>query len=122
MEAVSHFASAFSLCFRSGIFFNFFFLAYLISPKFCHRLVGYLEEEAVVTYTHLLQDIDAGGNLARWGRLPAPEIAVKYWNLAADSTVRDMFTHIRADEALHRDVNHALGSIDQNDLNPFRGK
>ena len=29
-----------------GIFFNFFWVAYLISPRFCHRLVGYLEEEA----------------------------------------------------------------------------
>jgi hypothetical protein len=29
-----------------GIFFNFFWVAYLASPKFCHRLVGYLEEEA----------------------------------------------------------------------------
>lgn len=27
-----------------GIFFNSFFLAYLMSPKFCHRFVGYLEE------------------------------------------------------------------------------
>ena len=25
-----------------GIFFNSFFLAYLISPAFCHRFVGYL--------------------------------------------------------------------------------
>lgn len=25
-----------------GAFFNFFFLAYLMNPKFCHRFVGYL--------------------------------------------------------------------------------
>jgi hypothetical protein len=68
-----------SLVFLSqGIFFNFFWLAYLISPKFCHRLVGYLEEEAVVTYTHMLQDIDAGGDLKEWATTPAPEIAKKY--------------------------------------------
>ena len=30
-----------------GVFFNTFFLAYLLSPSFCHRFVGYLEEEAV---------------------------------------------------------------------------
>jgi len=38
-----------------GIFFNYYFLAYLISPKYCHRFVGYLEEEAVHTYTVLLK-------------------------------------------------------------------
>ena len=38
-----------------GTFVNLFFLAYLISPKFCHRFVGYLEEEAVKTYTHCLE-------------------------------------------------------------------
>ena len=34
-----------------GVFSNGFFLAYLINPKLCHRFVGYLEEEAVRTYT-----------------------------------------------------------------------
>lgn len=37
-----------------GVFFNLYFLAYLFSPRFCHRFVGYLEEEAVHTYTMLL--------------------------------------------------------------------
>lgn len=41
--------------FSSGTFVNLFFLAYLISPKFCHRFVGYLEEEAVKTYTHCIE-------------------------------------------------------------------
>lgn len=30
-------------------FFNVFFFAYLINPRICHRLVGYIEEEAVKT-------------------------------------------------------------------------
>ena len=38
-----------------GVFFNAFFLSYLISPRTCHRFVGYLEEEAVRTYTHALR-------------------------------------------------------------------
>ncbi len=38
-----------------GIFWNIYFLAYLSSPMFCHRFVGYLEEEAVHTYTVLLK-------------------------------------------------------------------
>ena len=32
-----------------------YFLAYMVSPLFCHRFVGYLEEEAVHTYTMLLE-------------------------------------------------------------------
>ena len=43
-----------------GIFVNLFFIAYLISPRFCHRFVGCLEEEAVKTYTKLLSDIKTG--------------------------------------------------------------
>ncbi|KAJ0388751.1 hypothetical protein P43SY_010877 [Pythium insidiosum] len=34
-----------------GVFFNMFFLSYLVAPRTCHRFVGYLEEEAVKTYT-----------------------------------------------------------------------
>jgi len=33
----------------------FFATAYMISPHYCHRFVGYLEEEAVITYTKCLQ-------------------------------------------------------------------
>jgi hypothetical protein len=35
--------------------FNALFLAYLASPRTCHAMVGYLEEEAVRTYTHALE-------------------------------------------------------------------
>ncbi|KAJ7391966.1 hypothetical protein OS493_016273 [Desmophyllum pertusum] len=41
-----------------GVFVNFFFIAYLLSPRFCHRFVGYLEEEAVKTYTYCLKVIN----------------------------------------------------------------
>ena len=48
-----------------GIFFNFYFLAYMLSPSFCHRLVGFLEEEAVHTYTVLINQLDSG-HLEEW--------------------------------------------------------
>ena len=32
-----------------GVFFNAFFVSYLVSPHACHRFVGYIEEEAVKT-------------------------------------------------------------------------
>jgi hypothetical protein len=43
-----------------GAFFNFFFLLYLISPKTAHRVAGYLEEEAVQSYTEYLARVDSG--------------------------------------------------------------
>jgi uncharacterized membrane protein required for colicin V production len=32
-----------------------FWVAYFLSPRFCHKFVGYLEEEAVKTYTHCIE-------------------------------------------------------------------
>jgi hypothetical protein len=42
-----------------GVFPNGFFFCYLVSPLTRHRFVGYLEEEAVITYTRALADLDA---------------------------------------------------------------
>lgn len=90
-----------------GVFYNGMFLSYLLSPQICHRFVGYLEEEAVRTYTLAIADIEAG-NLPRWQKLEAPEIAVKYWNMPeSHRTMRDLLLYIRADEAKHREVNHS---------------
>lgn len=38
-----------------GVFFNLYFFTYLFFPKYAHRFVGYLEEEAVHTYTMFLK-------------------------------------------------------------------
>ncbi|KAF5750578.1 mitochondrial alternative oxidase 1 [Tripterygium wilfordii] len=90
-----------------GVFFNAYFLGYLISPKFAHRMVGYLEEEAIHSYTEFLKELDKG-NIEN---VPAPAIAIDYWRLPADSTLRDVVTVVRADEAHHRDVNHFASDI-----------
>jgi len=105
-----------------GVFFNSMFLSYLISPRTCHRFVGYLEEEAVLTYTLAIQDIEAG-KLPKWSdpKFQIPELAVNYWKMPEGSrTMRDLLLYIRADEAKHREVNHTLGNLDQKeDPNPF---
>jgi threonyl-tRNA synthetase len=101
-----------------GIVFNVFFASYLISPKTCHRFVGYLEEEAVRTYTHALADLDAG-LIPEWTSLAAPEIAVSYWKLKSDATMKDLLLAVRADEANHSHVNHAFASLSENAVNPF---
>jgi len=90
-----------------GIFYNFFFLLYLISPKTAHRVVGYFEEEAVISYSHYLEEIDAG----RHENVPAPQIAIDYWGLESGARLRDIVLTIRNDEAKHRSVNHEIADM-----------
>ncbi|XP_057976562.1 ubiquinol oxidase, mitochondrial-like isoform X3 [Malania oleifera] len=90
-----------------GVFFNAFFVLYLFSPKLAHRIVGYLEEEAIHSYTEYLKDIDNGAI----ENVPAPAISIDYWRLPKDATLKDVITVIRADEAHHRDVNHFASDI-----------
>ena len=72
-----------------GIMCNFLFLAYLVNSRYCHRFVGYIEEEACITYTGLLKDIDAD-KLPRF-KEPASTLAIKYWKLHDNATWRDVF-------------------------------
>jgi len=87
-----------------GAFYNAFFVLYLISPQTAHRVVGYFEEEAVVSYTLYLEEIDAG----KHENVPAPQVAIDYWKLAPDARLRDVVLVIRDDEVGHRDVNHGF--------------
>lgn len=102
-----------------GVFFNLFFFAYLIAPRVCHRFVGYLEEEAVVTYTRCIKDIEEG-RLEEWKTEPAPQLAKTYWKMGDNATIRDLIYYVRADESKHREVNHTFGNLDQRlDRNPY---
>ncbi|KAN0087446.1 Alternative oxidase domain containing protein [Tylopilus felleus] len=102
-----------------GVFFNMFFLAYMISPRSCHRFVGYLEEEAVMTYTRCIEEIEAG-HLQKWADMPAPAIAIDYWRLAPDAKLLDVIYAVRSDESTHRFVNHSLANLSPSkDVNPF---
>ena len=92
-----------------GMFFNGFFLLYLISPATAHRMVGYFEEEAVVSYTRFLEQIDAGAI----ANMPIPEFARAYWHLDAGARLRELVIAVRQDEAHHRDVNHQLALIER---------
>ncbi|KAF2742672.1 alternative oxidase [Sporormia fimetaria CBS 119925] len=103
-----------------GVMCNAMFLAYLLSPRTVHRFVGYLEEEAVITYTRQIQDLEVG-RLPEWEKLQAPQIAVDYWKMPVGKrTMRDLLLYIRADESKHRETNHTLGNLDQKeDPNPY---
>ncbi len=85
----------------------FFFLLYLVSPKTAHRVVGYFEEEAVLSYTLYLEELDAG----RLENVPAPQIAIDYWQLPNGARLRDVIIEVRKDEEGHRDVNHKFADI-----------
>jgi len=84
------------------IFYNCYFFLYLLAPRVAHRIVGYLEEEAVTSYTQYLEQIDAGVV----ENVPAPQLAIDYWELPEDARLREVVVVIRADEAEHRDKNH----------------
>jgi ubiquinol oxidase len=87
-----------------AIFYNAYFWLYLFAPRIAHRIVGYLEEEAVVSYTQYLAQIDAG----QVENVPAPQIAIDYWRLQPGARLRDVVIAVRADEAGHRDRNHEM--------------
>ncbi len=90
-----------------GSFYNFFFLLYLVSPETAHRIVGYLEEEAVYSYTEYLAGVDDG----TYANVAAPRLALDYWKLPADARLRDVILVVRADEAEHRDLNHRFADV-----------
>lgn len=99
-----------------GVFLSFYTLAYLISPRYCHRFVGYLEEEAVHTYSKLLEEIDAG-KLPLFYNAQAPSLARGYYDLPPEATLRDVFECIRADESVHRESNHHFGDLKPDEPN-----
>lgn len=89
-----------------GLYLLFYSTLYLVNSRAAHRLTGYLEEEAHRAYTDYLSSIDSG----KLPNKPAPDIAKKYYHLADDALIRDVILHVRADEAMHRDVNHHFGN------------
>jgi len=96
--------------------------SYMISPQFCHRFVGYVEEEACSTYTKIIDAIETapeGSELAEWRTEVAPAIALGYWELGEKGTVLDLMYAVRADEAEHRDVNHATSELALGKTNPY---
>ena len=86
------------------VFWHFYFILYVFFPTTAHRMVGYFEDQAVISYTHYLEEIDAG----RTKNIPAPKIARDYYNLPDDATLRDVVIAVRADEQGHADVNHGM--------------
>jgi len=84
------------------MFSVFYFTLYMISEKTAHRMIGYFEEEAVISYTDYIQQVDDG----LIENVRAPEAAIQYYGLPDTARLRDMLECIREDERKHSVVNH----------------
>ncbi|QKM62454.1 oxidase [Polynucleobacter antarcticus] len=91
------------ILFAQFLFWHFYFVLFVFAPRTAHRMIGYFEEEAVISYTQYLEQVDAHPEL----NIAAPKIAIDYWKLPADARLRDVIIAVRADEQGHSEVNHA---------------
>lgn len=97
----------FLIILAQGFFYTLFFMIYIVSSRTAHRIVGYFEEEAVVSYTEYLEEVESGA----LDNVAAPQRAIQYWNLPEDARLSDVIRAVRADEAGHRDVNHSFADL-----------
>ena len=86
------------------IFWHFYMFLYIFFPQCAHRMVGYFEEQACISYTEYLKEIDEG----RTENIKAPKIAIDYYKLHKKATLRDVVIAVRKDVEGHRVVIHEL--------------
>lgn len=84
------------------IFMIFYFIIYVVSYRLAHRMIAYFEEEAVRSYTDYLAMVENG----EVPNVPAPELAIEYYNLEKTARLTDLIKCVRADELHHSQVNH----------------
>ncbi len=87
-----------------ALFWHFYLVLYIFFPACAHRMVGYFEEQAVISYTDYLKQIDNG----RAKNISAPKIAIDYYGLRKTATLRDVVLAVRQDERGHAKVNHEM--------------
>ncbi len=86
------------------IFWHFYFIMYLVSPRTAHRMIAYFEEEAVRSYTEYMTLIQAGVI----PNVKAPQLAIDYYDMPQDAKLWDMVYNVRNDELNHSKVNHRM--------------
>ena len=89
------------------IFWHFYLVMYLISPRTAHMMTHYFEEEAVKSYTEYLELIEEG----QIEDVDAPQLAIEYYAMEADARLSTMIQYIRADEANHSKVNLEYANV-----------
>lgn len=86
------------------IFWHFYFIMYLVSPRTAHRMIAYFEEEAVRSYTEYMTLIQVGVI----PNVKAPQLAIDYYDMPQDAKLWDMVYNVRNDELNHSKVNHRM--------------
>jgi ubiquinol oxidase len=94
----------FLIVLAQGAFYNSYFLLHLLSPCTAYRLAGYMSEQAIQGYTHYLDELASGVQ----PDIDAPAFAIDYWHLSPNAKISEMLISMRADEAIHRDIQHAF--------------
>jgi ubiquinol oxidase len=64
-------------------------------------MIAYFEEEAVKSYTEYLTLVESG----YVKNIPAPKLAIEYYNMRSDAKLSDLIKKVRADEEHHSKVN-----------------
>jgi len=93
---------------------------YFCSPKTGHRMIGYLREESIKVYSNCIKDLDEG-KLVKWKDMKSPGPAAEYWALGENAKFRDVLACIRADEVMHREINHHFADMNPDDPMPEYG-
>ena len=89
------------------VFWHYYLIFYIIAPKTAHLMIHYFEEEAVRSYTEYLKLIEEG----KIENVPAPQIAIEYYNLLPDARLSEMIRYIRRDEQHHADLNLTYSEV-----------
>ena len=83
-------------------FMIFYFFIYVLSYRLAHRMIAYFEEEAVRSYTDYLALVESG----QVENVPAPQLAIDYYEMSENARLSDLIIKVRADEVHHSKVNH----------------
>ena len=94
-----------------ALFWHFYLILYIFFPKVAHRMVGYFEEQAVISYTSYLKAIELG----KIENINAPDIAKNYYNLRPGAKLRDVVIAVREDERGHAQENHRMADVIRED-------
>ena len=92
-----------------AIFWNYYFVLYVCAPNTAHLMIHYFEEEAVKSYTSYLQLVESGAVQ----NVPAPTLAIEYYELPHDARLSDLIKCVREDERHHSTVNARFANIEE---------
>ena len=97
----------FLILLAQAVFWNFYFVLYVFFPRIAHRMVGYFEEQAVISYGQYLEEISNGGT----ENIPAPTIAIEYYGLKQNASLLDVVAAVKIDEEGHSLENHRMADL-----------